>query len=200
MRSPTEPNSARLLVATQNSSALSQQQYRRVQQQKRAAQLVEQKVQSGKQGQTTPESSLSFTSHRAGASGGQLLRRERNQLVSKKPYNEWHSQAPTEVDRLSKKEFCLTNPTDAGLFQQQTTMWQPQRFLSSTLPAGHLWSYHTPHSEFQQPIRAKCPLSSRSKDRTTSSATLQLIQSPKQPPSYTQGTLKLPTLSQIYIH
>ena len=57
-------------------TALSQQQYRRLQQQKRVAQLVGDKAQGRISGQSIPEASSSFTSRQALANGGQLLRRE----------------------------------------------------------------------------------------------------------------------------
>ena len=100
-------------------TALSQQQYRRVQQQKRVAQLVELKAQGGVQGQSIPETRSSFTSRQASTSGGNLLRRERTHLEFKVPNKERYSQVPT-VDRLAGKYFLSTNPTEAGLLQQQT--------------------------------------------------------------------------------
>ena len=121
MPSPTEAKHG--AVASTDAeliTALSQQQYRRVQQQKRVAQLVEHKAQGRIMGQSIPEASSSFTSRRALAGGGKLPRREKSQSDFKVPINERYSHVPTEVDRLSVKEFCSTNPTDASLLQQQT--------------------------------------------------------------------------------
>ena len=105
MPNPTEAKHEPIASTdTELITALSQQQYRRVQQQKRVAQLVELKAQCGIQGQSIPEASSSFTSRQASTSGGNLLRRERSHVDVKVPNNERYSQIPT-VDRLSGKDF-----------------------------------------------------------------------------------------------